>query len=209
MKKLLKKSIAQLFNWGWQRHSPHSPNQNGSGPNIQKRPKNPPKRLQRHAVMPLHWGVAVQRPPACRHVAVAYRFISSNTYLEPVCPLVWGFNPPKQGLFQSKQVSFGFQVRIILIFLRVPKKGRLPIIKTLGFFLGKNIWVHAVGETYSDKHLTNRCCFPRNVWYHCSIRPYKQASQRIRNQVVVSTPLKDCCLNRTVSFSHAMKTAWK
>ena len=31
-------------------------------------------------------------------------------YLEPVCPLFWGFNPPKQGLFQSKQGSFGFQV---------------------------------------------------------------------------------------------------
>ena len=31
-------------------------------------------------------------------------------YLEPICPLFWGFNPPKQGLFQSKQGSFGFQV---------------------------------------------------------------------------------------------------
>ncbi len=25
------------------------------------------------------------------------------------CPLFWGFNPPKEGLFQSKQGSFGFQ----------------------------------------------------------------------------------------------------
>ena len=24
-------------------------------------------------------------------------------YLEPVCPLFWGLNPPKEGLFQSKQ----------------------------------------------------------------------------------------------------------
>ena len=35
-------------------------------------------------------------------------------YLEPVCPLFWGFNPPKQGLFQSKQGSFGFQVYIYI-----------------------------------------------------------------------------------------------
>ena len=34
-------------------------------------------------------------------------------YLEPVCPLFWGFNPPKQGPFQSKQGSFGFQVYIV------------------------------------------------------------------------------------------------
>jgi len=77
-----------------------------------------------------------------------------HMYLELVCPLFWGFNPPKQGLFQSKLVSFGFQVRISLIFLRVPKK------KTSGnqntwIFFGKKIGVHAVGETYSDKNLTN------------------------------------------------------
>ena len=33
-------------------------------------------------------------------------------YLEPVCPLFWWLNPSKQGLFQSKQGSFGFQVCI-------------------------------------------------------------------------------------------------
>ena len=33
-------------------------------------------------------------------------------YLELVCPLFWGLNPPKQGLFQSKQGSFGFQAYI-------------------------------------------------------------------------------------------------
>ena len=33
-----------------------------------------------------------------------------NIYLEPVRPEFWGFNPPKQGLVQSKQGSFGFQV---------------------------------------------------------------------------------------------------
>ena len=37
-------------------------------------------------------------------------------YLEPVCPLFWGFNPPKQGPFQSKQGSFGFQVYMRLCF---------------------------------------------------------------------------------------------
>ena len=36
-------------------------------------------------------------------------------YLEPVCPLFWWLNPPKQGLFQSKQGSFGFQVGIYII----------------------------------------------------------------------------------------------
>ena len=34
-------------------------------------------------------------------------------YLEPVCPLFWWLNPSKQGLFQSKQGSFGFQVQIM------------------------------------------------------------------------------------------------
>ena len=33
-----------------------------------------------------------------------------SIYLEPICPLFLGFNPPKQGPFQSKQGSFGFQV---------------------------------------------------------------------------------------------------
>ena len=34
------------------------------------------------------------------------------SYLEPVCPLFWGLNPPKHRLFQSHQGSFGFQVYI-------------------------------------------------------------------------------------------------
>ncbi len=34
------------------------------------------------------------------------------TYLEPVCPLFWGFSPPKEGPLQSKQGSFGFQIYI-------------------------------------------------------------------------------------------------
>ena len=33
-------------------------------------------------------------------------------YLEPICPLFLGFNPPKQGLFKSKQWSLGLQVYI-------------------------------------------------------------------------------------------------
>ena len=37
-------------------------------------------------------------------------------YLEPVCPLFWGLNPPKEGPFHSKQGSFGFQVYIIFIY---------------------------------------------------------------------------------------------
>ena len=31
-------------------------------------------------------------------------------YLEPVCPLFWGLNPPKEGPFHSKQGSFRFKV---------------------------------------------------------------------------------------------------
>jgi len=31
------------------------------------------------------------------------------------CPLFWGFNPPKQCLFESKQGSFGFKVNINLV----------------------------------------------------------------------------------------------
>ena len=30
--------------------------------------------------------------------------------MEHVCPLFWGLNPSKQGPFQAKQGSFGFQV---------------------------------------------------------------------------------------------------
>ena len=33
-------------------------------------------------------------------------------YLEPVCPLFWGLNPPKEGTLQSKQGPFGFWVYI-------------------------------------------------------------------------------------------------
>ena len=35
-------------------------------------------------------------------------------YLEPICPLFLGFNPPKEGPFQSKQGSFGLQVYIYI-----------------------------------------------------------------------------------------------
>ena len=44
--------------------------------------------------------------------AISVRNPQYYIYLEPVCPLFWSFNPPKQGLFQSKQWSFGFQVYI-------------------------------------------------------------------------------------------------
>ncbi len=36
-------------------------------------------------------------------------FLVAYIHLEPVCPLFWASAPPKQGLFQSKQGSFGFQ----------------------------------------------------------------------------------------------------
>ena len=37
-----------------------------------------------------------------------------HIYLEPFCPQFWWLNPPKQGLFQSKQGSVGFQVYIYI-----------------------------------------------------------------------------------------------
>ena len=45
---------------------------------------------------------------------IYYISIYIYVYLEPVCPIFWGFNPPKQGLFQSKQGSFGFQVYVYI-----------------------------------------------------------------------------------------------
>ena len=58
---------------------------------------------------------------------------NTRTYLEPVCPRFWWLNPSKQGLFQSKQGSFGFQVHKVptgqnafagdkLLFFGSPKK---------------------------------------------------------------------------------------
>ena len=38
-----------------------------------------------------------------------YVYIHICIYLEPICPLFLGLNPSKEGLFQSKQGSFGFQ----------------------------------------------------------------------------------------------------
>ena len=41
--------------------------------------------------------------------------INTYNYLEPVCPLFWGLNPPKEGPFHSKSGSLGFQVYIYII----------------------------------------------------------------------------------------------
>ena len=37
-------------------------------------------------------------------------------HLEPICPLFLGLNPSKEGLFKSKQGSFGFQVYIYILY---------------------------------------------------------------------------------------------
>ena len=58
-----------------------------------------------------------------------FHIISSYIYLEPMCPLFVGFNPPKQGPFQSKQGSFGFQVYIY-------RRSSLKILRRV--FLKKN-----------------------------------------------------------------------
>ena len=49
----------------------------------------------------------------------SYVYIYIYTYLEPVCSLFWWLNPSKQGLFQSKQGSFGFQVIWVPIKTRI------------------------------------------------------------------------------------------
>ena len=49
------------------------------------------------------------------HIYIYVYYMSSLiNYLEPVCPLFLAMAPPKQGLFQSKQGSFGFQVYIYI-----------------------------------------------------------------------------------------------
>ena len=53
-------------------------------------------------------------------------------YLEPVCPLFLHMTPPKQGLFPSKQGSFGFQVVYRQCFLF--SSLWLPMILTLAFY---------------------------------------------------------------------------
>ena len=52
------------------------------------------------------WGSEIWNP-------ISNMCIRYTVYLEPVCPLFLASAPPKQGLFQSKQWSFGFQVCII------------------------------------------------------------------------------------------------
>ena len=42
-------------------------------------------------------------------------FLYICIHLEPVCPLFWGLNHPKQGLFQSKQGSFRCEVYIYMV----------------------------------------------------------------------------------------------
>ncbi len=44
------------------------------------------------------------------YIYIATSIVTYYIYLEPKWPLFLKVNPPKQGLFQSKQGSFGFQV---------------------------------------------------------------------------------------------------
>ena len=60
-----------------------------------------------HGVIFTKWLQAIcwlQTPPNLNWRVQMY------VYLEPVCPLFWGLNPPKEGPVHSKQGSFGFQV---------------------------------------------------------------------------------------------------
>ena len=62
-------------------------------------------------------------------------------YLEPVCPVFWGFNPPKQAPFQSKQWSFGFQV-----YIYIPIHEWLIFMVNEGFGWDPRAWVTITGE---------------------------------------------------------------
>ena len=64
------------------------------------------------------WACQNYWTPKMKPIHTTYRWVlwinyMNYIYLEPVCPLFWGFNPPKQGLCQSKHFApFGFQVYI-------------------------------------------------------------------------------------------------
>ena len=68
---------------------------------------------------PIPWGgggggVATRDTEPYIYICIYIYNMYSYIYLEPVCPLFWGFNPPKEGPFQSKEGSFGFQVYIYI-----------------------------------------------------------------------------------------------
>ena len=64
----------------------------------------------------VRWSRSVPAQTSCaiNKVGNPSNFLYIYIYLDPVCPLCWWFNPPKQGLFHSKQGSFGFQVYIYI-----------------------------------------------------------------------------------------------
>ena len=75
-------------------------------------------RLQWHALLPhsignltSHSSWSIPWYISCTFISIMYLSIYDIIYLEPVCPLFWGFNPPKQGL----STSFGFQVYVYII----------------------------------------------------------------------------------------------
>ena len=73
------------------------------------------------------WGLNLASGQHCGKLSVQYnvmwnteyniyinRYIYIYTYLEPQWPLLLEVNPPKQGLLEPKQGSFGFQVCIYI-----------------------------------------------------------------------------------------------
>ena len=85
--------------------------------------------------------------PTSKHSSeIVDSYIILTMYLEPVCPLFLALAPPKQGLFQSKRTSFGFQVYLyiyiqyILIWSSV-----IPFFFCLAIFQWRddNLWFRA------------------------------------------------------------------
>ena len=69
------------------------------------------------------WVTTTKRNPiGSMYTYKKYIYIYLHIYLEPFCPLFWGSNPPKQGPFQPKQGSFGFQVNIFTNIEHLPLK---------------------------------------------------------------------------------------
>ena len=113
--------------------------------------------------------------PTSKHSSeIVDSYIILTMYLEPVCPLFLALAPPKQGLFQSKRRSFGFQVYLyiyiqyILIWSSV-----IPFFFRLAIFQWRdeNLWFRAARSKPEAANLGNLgtwkvCwvgykCFPR------------------------------------------------
>ena len=81
-------------------------------------------------------------------------------YLEPVCPLFLGLNPPNEGPFHSKQGSVGFQVYIIIYIYKKPKR-KFDEAPGTGRCIPK--WCQNINEIHA------RCLYSKNKKNHMNL----------------------------------------